>query len=278
VDQPDRLGVALNYDGYSFLAVEVHESIAFVTLNRPGQLNACNHADHEEYLQILKDLAADGDVRVALFTGAGRAFSAGAHHDYLEELVSGPEWLGPLHDQARGLVHGLIDFEKPLVTAVNGFAAGSGLVLALFSDIVIADRSATLADGHVRVAMAAGDGGVLIWPLAAGITKAKRYLLLGDGISAVEAERAGLVTEVVDDGESLTRATEFARRFVALPEQAVRYTKRALNQWLRLGASVAGDYSLGLQIETVATSRELIRERAVAMRNKTCDSGDGRRR
>jgi enoyl-CoA hydratase len=268
VGQPERLDVTLRYDDYEFLAIEVRDSIAFVTLNRPEQLNACVHEDHDEYLRILRDLEADDDVRVAVVTGAGRAFSAGAHHDYLQQLTSGPEWLRPLHDQARGLVHGLNEFEKPLVTAINGFAAGSGLVLALFSDIVIADRSAALADGHVRVAMAAGDGGALIWPLAAGITKAKRYLMLGDPIPASEAERIGLITEVVDDGQALTRATEFAERFVALPEQALRYTKRALQTWLRLGASVAGDFSLGLQIETVAANPELIRSRAIAMREK----------
>ena len=104
-----------------------------------------------------------------------------------------------------------------------------------------------VADGHIRAALSAGDGGTLIWPLTMGLTKAKKYLLTGDWIGAEEAERLGLVSEVVDAGRSLERAVDVARRFANGPQLAIRATKMALNQWLRLGQMASFDYSLALE-------------------------------
>jgi enoyl-CoA hydratase len=128
-----------------------------------------------------------------------------------------------------------IEFEKPLVTAVNGTVKGGPLVTALLSDIVIAERHVVFSDPHVTMAVAAGDGGVLAWPMAMGLLRAKRYLMTGDAITAEQAQELGLVTEVVEEGASLERAMVFARRFAEGPRHALRYTKRALNQWYRIG-------------------------------------------
>ncbi len=241
------------YGDYRFLAVEVAGGIAVVTLNRPEALNACRLEDHAEMARILRDLARDETVRVAVVTGAGRAFSVGGDLALLEEMIEHPERLERLVADGREMIEAHIALDKPIVAAVNGYAAGAGLALALLCDYIVVDRDAQLADGHIRAALAAGDGGALIWPLTVGLVRAKRYLLTGDWITASEAERIGLVTEVVEPGCSLARALDVARRLASGPQQAIRSTKRALNQWLRLGAVTAFDYSLALEAATFGT-------------------------
>ena len=244
-----------DYSHYDYLNVEVSDDgIALITMNRPDKLNACTAEEHVELPRILADIAEDDDVKVGVVTGAGRAFSVGGDIKLLERAIDNPhDNLGNALDDGRKLVLNHIDNDKPMIAAVNGIAMGTGAVLALYCDVVIADRRAKIADGHIRAGIAAGDGGALLWPLTMGLTKAKRYLMTGDWITAEEAERCGLVTEVVDDGTCLDRAMEYARRFAAGPQTAIRYSKRAMNQWLRLGVAWTFDYSLALEGLTMVT-------------------------
>jgi enoyl-CoA hydratase len=154
-----------------------------------------------------------------------------------------------LHD-AKAVIDAHEALDKPIIAAINGWAMGAGLAFALLCDMIYAERGVMMADGHIRAAIAAGDAGALIWPLTVGLTKSKRYLLTGDAIDADEAERIGLITEVVEPGTSLAVATAMARRLANGPQLAIRYTKRALNQWLRLGSVTAFDYSVALEMLT----------------------------
>lgn len=251
---------------YSFLDVEVRDEVAYVRINRPERANACDEPGHGEFGAILRDIGADPDVSVAVLHGAGNHFSVGATYDWMNELTQNPDMLIELQAQARELVRAHIDNDKPVVSAVKGVATGSGLMFALLSDYVIVEEGSRLADGHIRAALAAGDGGVLIWPLAAGLTRAKRYLMTGDWIDATEAERIGLVTEVVPAGTSLERATAVAARFRAMPAMAVRATKRALNQWLSVGAATSFDYSLASEIQTFSLGGADVREAVRCLR------------
>lgn len=248
------------YTDYTFLRTEVRDSIAFVTISNPEKMNACSHEDHGEFATILRDVAADDEVKAVVLTGAGRAFSVGATYEYMKQLTTDREALEELQTQVRELVHSHIDLEKPVVAAINGVATGSGLMLALLSDYVIIEENVKMADGHIKVALAAGDGGVLIWPMAVGFTRAKRYLMTGDWIDAAEAERIGLVTELVPVGTALERATEVATEFAAMPEQAVRFTKRALNQWLSFGSSIGFELSTALEVQTFGMHGDQVRE------------------
>jgi enoyl-CoA hydratase len=108
----------------------------------------------------------------------------------------------------------------------------------------------------------------MIWPLTVGITRAKRYLMTGDWIDAIEAERIGLVTEVVPTGESLARATAVAERFRGLPQLAVRSTKRSINQWLALGASTSFELSAALEMQTFDTGGDEVRAAVAALREQ----------
>jgi enoyl-CoA hydratase len=150
-------------------------------------------------------------------------------------------------DEARELVYNMLQFKKPVVSAINGPAVGAGLVVALLADISIAAENARLADGHVRMGVAAGDHAAVIWPLLCGMAKAKYYLMTSDFVSGKEAERIGLVSLCVPDDELQDKAMEVARGLANGPRHAIRFTKRALNQWL-LQAGPIFDHSLALEM------------------------------
>lgn len=254
------------YDSYQYLEITVDEGIATITINRPDALNACRTEDHGEFARVLGDINRDPAVRVAVVTGAGRAFSVGGDLGLLQDMADDPSRLVQLMDEGRGIVEGHLALEKPIIAAINGYAMGAGLAFALLCDVTIADRSARLADGHIRAALAAGDGGTVAWPLTVGMAKAKRYLLTGDWIDAVEAERIGLITEVVDDGTCLERAMYFARRLADGPPLAISWTKRALNQWMQLAVTTSFNYSLMLELTSFTT--EEFREALDGLRSK----------
>jgi enoyl-CoA hydratase len=238
------------YASYEYIAVSIDDRVATLTLNRPEKLNACRVKDHAELIQILRDIQDDDDVAAAVVTGAGRAFSVGGDIELLEQVAVDDDVLHQLLHDAKAVIDAHEALDKPIIAAINGWAMGAGLAFALLCDMIYAERGVMMADGHIRAAIAAGDAGALIWPLTVGLTKSKRYLMTGDAIDADEAERIGLITEVVEPGTSLAVATAMARRLADGPQLAIRYTKRALNQWLRLGSVTAFDYSVALEMLT----------------------------
>ena len=224
------------YEELRFLEVSVEAGVAVVRLAGPEEGNAISFEGHAEMSGILPRLARDERVDAIVLTGGRDAFCVGPTLAFMERIGSNdPRVIAALMEDVRALVQGHVECEKPVVAALNGPAMGGALAFALLSDVVIAEPQVVFADLHVAAAVAAGDGGVLVWPLAMGLLRAKRYLLTGDPLDAYEAARLGLVTEVVARGASLERALVYARRFAAGPRAALRHTKRALNQWLRLG-------------------------------------------
>jgi enoyl-CoA hydratase len=239
------------YDDYEYLDVVVSDGVAIVTLNGPEPGNALTPKGHVEMTTIFPRLTLDDRVDVAVLTGDRDAFCVGPGPEMVQEMLAGdPRVTMRVMAEVRELVVRGIDFEKPVVTALNGPAIGGALAFALLGDIIIAERQVSISDMHVVAAAAAGDGGVLFWPAAIGLLRAKRYLLTGEALSAEHAAELGLVTEVVDTGASLDRAMEFATRFAAMPKHALRHTKRALNAWLKM-ALPAYDLSWAGEIMTV---------------------------
>ncbi|MGH3447001.1 MAG: enoyl-CoA hydratase-related protein, partial [Nocardioidaceae bacterium] len=153
---------------------------------------------------------------------------------------------------------------KPIVSAINGVAVGAGLVVALLADIPVAARSARILDGHIPLGVPAGDHAAMLWPLLCGLAKAKYYLLTGESVNGEEAERLGLVSLCTDDDALLDTSLEIAERLAAGPRFAIRYTKYALNNWLRMAgpgfdASVAFEY-VGFTSPDVAEGVQALRE------------------
>lgn len=239
---------------YRFLEVEVSNGVAVVTINRPEALNATNNVLHRELSEIWSDIDRDDDVRVAVVTGAGdRAFSAGGDLDDLEARAALPaeerfDAIVALMKEARELVYTIVNCDKVIISAINGVAVGAGLAVALMADISIIAEDARLTDGHLRLGVAAGDHAAIIWPLLCGMAKAKYYLLTSDFIDGREAERIGLVSRAVPRAEVLPESMALARRLADGPQPALRFTKRALNQWIRLGGLASFDYSLAQEM------------------------------
>lgn len=123
---------------------------------------------------------------------------AGGDLQMVEKMTQNEAYHRQVHEDAQALVQNILQTKKIIITAINGVAVGAGAVVAILSDISIAHAKATLSDGHINIGVAAGDHACYFWPLAMGIAKAKYYLLTGLPISAAEAEKAGLISRVVD--------------------------------------------------------------------------------
>ncbi len=238
----------MNYDDFQHILFEKRDPhTLWLTFNRPDVLNAANVRLHSEMVAVWPTIERDPDVHVVVVTGAGRAFSAGGDLQMVEDAYQDFDEIVRILDEARDLVYHMVNFSKPVVSAINGAAVGAGLVVALLADVSIAAESARLADGHVRMGVAAGDHSAIIWPLLCGMAKAKYYLMTADFISGKEAERIGLVSLCVPDKELLERAAAVAHQLATGPRHAIRFTKRALNQWL-LQAGPIFDHSLALEM------------------------------
>ncbi|MEC8180615.1 MAG: enoyl-CoA hydratase/isomerase family protein, partial [Pseudomonadota bacterium] len=133
----------------------------------------------------------------------------------------------------RDLVYNVINCNKPIVSAINGVAVGAGLVVGILADISIVGKSAKIIDGHTRLGVAAGDVACVIWPLLCGMAKAKYYLMTCKPLSGPEAERIGLVSLCVEDADLQATALETANDLAGGAQSAIRWTKYALNNWLR---------------------------------------------
>jgi len=224
----------MRFEDYQGLVFERRaHGVLLVTINRPDRYNATDGRMHWELSRVWRDIDADDDVRVAVITGAGKAFSAGGDLDWIAGQVGDYEQTARVMREARDLVLNMVECDKPIISAINGVAVGAGLAAALMADISIIGEDVRLTDGHVRLGVAAGDHAVVVWPLLCGMAKAKYYLLTADFLDGREAERIGLVSRCVPNDEVLSVALEVAERLAVGPRDATRFTKRALNHWIR---------------------------------------------
>ncbi len=256
----------MNYADYQHLVFERRpHGVLLITINRPEVLNAANDRLHWELTQIWLTIDADPDTRVAVVTGAGRAFSAGGDLDMVEANATDPSRLARTVREASDIVYNMINLDKPIVSAINGVAVGAGLVVALMADVSIIAENVRFTDGHTRLGVVAGDHAAIIWPLLCGMAKAKYYLLTSDFIDGREAERIGLVTFCVPPDRLLAKAFEVADRLAEGSQQAIRWTKRALNNWLRLAGPI---FDQSIALEMLTFMGEDVREGIRAIREK----------
>jgi enoyl-CoA hydratase/carnithine racemase len=238
----------MKYEEYQHLLFERHEDgILLITINRPEVLNATNNRLHWELSRVWKDIDDDPETRVVVVTGKGRAFSAGGDLEMIDGMKGNATKLGQAWREAGDIVYNMINLDKPIISAINGVAVGAGLAVAFMADIAIASENMRITDGHIRLGVAAGDHAVIIWPLLCGMAKAKYYLLTADFIDGKEAERIGLVSACVPAEQLMDKAFEVAHKLGRAPQQAVRFTKRALNNWIRTFGP-AFDASLALEM------------------------------
>src|SRR6266540_6770106 len=223
-----------------------HPRVLRVTMSNPGRLNSADAIMHRELVEFRRVLFRSPDVSAVVLTGAGKAFSAGGDFDMIGGIIDDFANRARGWKEARDLVYNVINCSKPVVSAMRGPAVGAGLVCGLLADVSIATKDARIIDGHTRLGVAAGDHAAIIWPLLCGMAKAKYYLLLCDPLSGAEAERIGLISLAVEDSELDAKAVEIAVRLAEGAPSAIRWTKYALNNWLRM-AGPSFDASLALE-------------------------------
>lgn len=262
----------LRQDDYETIQIEKADGVATLTLNRPERLNAVNGIMHSELSTVFNDVQSDSEVRAAVITGAGRAFCAGG--DFSSGSNMRPKSGLSMMQEARRIVDGILDLEKPLIAAVNGPAAGLGATVALCCDVVIAARGARIGDPHVKMGITAGDGGAVIWPLLIGVNRAKYMLMTGELVGAEDAMRMGLVNRVVDDGEALAEATSLARRLASSAPYAVQSTKVSVNKLIKSVSNLV--LPLSLSLEEVSMTKEDHREAVRAFQEKREPNFTGR--
>jgi enoyl-CoA hydratase len=226
------------------------DGVSVVTLNRPDALNAADEELHGAIASLWSQLAELPECRAVVITGAGSAFSAGGDLSLLERMCGDPGLRSRIMAEAADIVRALASFPLPLVAAVNGPAVGLGCSLAALSDLVVMEESAYLADPHVTLGLVAGDGGALTWPLNMGLQRVKEWLLLGGRIGAAQALEFGLANRVVPDGQAVSEARKLAQRLAKLPPQAVRETRRILNQPLVARVDAALDDIMDAESES----------------------------
>jgi enoyl-CoA hydratase len=264
--EPEVMTLSDPYAAFPSLLVErPADGVLRIVMSAPGRLNAAGHQMHRDLSLVWTEIDRDPAVRAVVVRGAGDAFSAGGDLDLVLDMADDYATRVRVLREARDLVYNLLNCSKPVVSAMSGPAVGAGLVIGLLADISIAARSARIIDGHTRLGVAAGDHAAIVWPLLCGLAKSKYHLLLCEPLSGEEAERIGLVSLCVDDADLHETALDLARRLAAGSQSAIRWTKYALNNWLRLAGPT---FDASLALEFIGFGGPDVREGVAAIREK----------
>ncbi|MFU1909487.1 enoyl-CoA hydratase/isomerase family protein [Bordetella hinzii] len=258
-----------HYAGYQSLKLRRHpEGVLELIMgakDASGKLSTADHRLHRELADIWRDIDTDPETRVVLIRGEGKGFSGGGDLDLVQQMADDFEVRARVWREARDLVYNIINCNKPVVSAMHGAAVGAGLVAGLLADVSIAARDARIIDGHTRLGVAAGDHAAIVWPLLCGMAKAKYYLLLCETVSGEEAERIGLVSLCVDEPQLIERAFEVALRLARGSQTAIRWTKYALNNWLR---QAGPSFDTSLALEFMGFAGPDVREGILSLRER----------
>ncbi|MGC5698689.1 2-(1,2-epoxy-1,2-dihydrophenyl)acetyl-CoA isomerase [Pseudomonas sp. NFXW11] len=216
---------------FTSILFSISEGVALLSLNRPQQLNSFTAQMHGEVQAALKQVRNNPEVRVLLLTGEGRGFCAG--QDLGERSVAAGEVAPDLGDSIEQfynpLVRALRDLPLPVICAVNGVAAGAGANLPLACDLVLAARSASFIQAFCKLGLIPDSGGTWLLPRLVGMARAKSLALLGNRLSAEQAEQWGLIHQCVDDERLRDEALTLARHLASQPTYGLALIKRSLN-------------------------------------------------
>jgi 2-(1,2-epoxy-1,2-dihydrophenyl)acetyl-CoA isomerase len=215
----------------SSILFKVKNFIAYITLNRPEKFNAFNREMALLLQKKLDECEDNNEIRCVYITASGKAFSAGQD---LSEVVDpgGPGMKKILSEHYNPIVHKIRNLNKPIVAAVNGVAAGAGANIALCCDIVVAAQSASFIQAFSKIGLIPDSSGTYFLPRLIGFQKASAIMMLGDKISAEEAESIGMIYKFFPDNTFYEESERLAKTLAELPTNAFAYTKQALNKSL----------------------------------------------
>ncbi|GMV56677.1 MAG: enoyl-CoA hydratase [Betaproteobacteria bacterium] len=226
---------------YQYIKLAIDDKgIAVLTLNRPERYNAFHQDMVDEWYDALQKVANNPGANVVIVTGAGKAFCAGGDVDEMTKFIdqNSLDRKNFLWEHVHRIALTLERLDRPVIAALNGTARGAGLDMALMCDIRIAAKSAVFAESYINMGLPPGDGGTYYLPRLIGVGRALEMFWTAKEITAEEAERYGMVNRVVPDGEAFNAAYELALKIVSQPQQAIRFTKRALYQSLTSGLAM----------------------------------------
>jgi 2-(1,2-epoxy-1,2-dihydrophenyl)acetyl-CoA isomerase len=225
----DRAGAELANPAFTTIRLEIADAIATITLDRPDALNALNVTMKVELLRACRSIARDRSVRAVVLTGAGRAFCAG--QDLRERLSPDAAPLAvELRERYNPIIRAMRSLDQPIVGAINGVAAGAGASLAFACDIRVAAEGASFLLAFGRIGLVPDSGTTWLLPRLVGPAKAAELALLGETLTATDAERFGLVARVVPADALAEAARDVATRLAALAPRALALTKQALQR------------------------------------------------
>jgi enoyl-CoA hydratase len=232
---------------YKTILYEESDRVAMITFNRPERLNAINEEMREDFSRLFRELQTNESVGVIIFTGAGRAFSAGGDIEYFEREWSTVRFRAENHRLTQ-FFDELELIEKPVLAAINGPCTGAGLQITLSCDIRIASDQAKFGFRENNIGLIPGAGGCSRLVKLIGYGKAKELIFTGEMISAAEAERIGLVNRVVPADELMSHTRALADHLLERAPEALGLAKRIL--W----HSVNSDFDTGRMLEALAQS------------------------
>ncbi|MEE8378009.1 MAG: enoyl-CoA hydratase-related protein [Candidatus Aminicenantaceae bacterium] len=238
---------------YSTLLYEKKETIGILTINRPEKMNALSNLLTSELKTVLDTVEQDDMLRVLVITGAGdKAFVAGAD---IQELVTRDAQIGrKVSKERQDLFSRIENLAVPVIAAINGYALGGGLELALACSIRICSDRAKFGAPEVKLGIIPGDGGTQRLPRLVGLGRAMEMILSGDFIDAQEAYRIGLANKVVPHEELMEKTLELADKIASRPPLAVRFAKEAVNR--SVGSGVDSGYVLESYLHALSCTTE----------------------
>jgi len=207
----------------------IEEGVATIQFNRPKVYNSFNRAMALEVQSALDKCAENKEVRCICITGSGKAFSAGQD---LQEIVAedGPDLPVILKEHYNPIIERIVKIEKPIVAAINGVAAGAGANIALACDITIAKFSATFIQAFSKIGLIPDSAGTYFLPRIVGRSKAMALAMLGDKVTAEDAEKMGMIYKVVNDEMFDDEIKKTCSKLAKMPTYGLGLTKRAINQ------------------------------------------------
>lgn len=215
------------------LKIDFDQSVAILTLNRPDSYNSYSESLHHHFIGALTKIADDATVRAVVITGEGRAFCSG--QDLADPLIqpsdSGePPQLGTIiKERYNPLIEALVNLPVPTVALVNGVAAGAGMSIALACDIVLASAKAKFIQAFSKIGLIPDSGSTFMLPRLVGTARAKAAMLLGEPISAEQAEQWGMIWRCVEHDKLRPEGLALAQTLAAMPTKALALTKQAVN-------------------------------------------------
>ncbi|MEO6903797.1 MAG: enoyl-CoA hydratase-related protein [Bacteroidia bacterium] len=237
----------------NLIKTEIIESVLKITLNRPDKFNSFNREMALQFQKALDSALTDSSIRAVYITGEGKAFCAG--QDLAEAIDNnGPGIEKIVREHYNPIIEKIRNLEKPVVCAVNGVAAGAGANIALACDIVIAASSTFFIQAFSKIGLIPDSGGTFFLPRLIGFAKASALMMLGDKISATDAEKMGMIYKVVDDAILHQEAFAITKTLGFMPTKAIGLTKRLLNQSMFNTLSKQLEYEGDMQIHAAATA------------------------